>query len=191
MSNNKKNIIGKNVSNKEESSLSKKAKTNKQDYTKSKFSNLSGFHEFSKSIPNTKAKKTKRTETAKDILNESHLNDVDAQKKYIKKVVDELGDNENLINDLYSSTENVIKKYGFKEELFDNNSIGDEIEKIDDINEFTNYVYKLFMKAHGEDFFHETADEFIEDTIKRCTDKDGNIDWSKAVGIAKNSLGEE
>lgn len=189
MSNKKTKNTGKEVSQ-EEPKEATEPSGGSQNYTnKNRFANLSDFETYKKRLMDTKAKKTKRTDVAKDILNEKHLSDPESQKEYIKKVVDKLGDNKELIKDLYDATEKVIEEYGFKEELF-TESVGDEIDKVEDLDEFTNYVYSLYKEAHGEEFSKEEADEFISDTVERATDDEGNVDWATAVGIAKKSLAD-
>jgi len=78
-----------------------------------KLNNLIGYNDFSKELMNNKKKSTKRTQIGKDILNESHLTDVDEQKDYICRALDIL--EEEGIKKVYDFIENILIEKGIDE----------------------------------------------------------------------------
>lgn len=75
--------------------------------------NLIGYKDFSKQLMDTKNKTTKRTQVAKDILNESHLSNTDEQKDYICRVLDILEDQD--IKKVYDFIEGILIEKGIDE----------------------------------------------------------------------------
>lgn len=80
-----------------------------------KLNNLLGYKDYSLENMNKKAKTTKRTEVAKDVINESHLDTTLEQKDYICKVVNNyLSEDE--IQNLYEIVEDMLEAKGIDEE---------------------------------------------------------------------------
>lgn len=69
-----------------------------------------------------------------------------------------------------------------------NESKGDDGDgKIENEAEFKSSAKKILKKAHGDDYDEDEANEMIASLIKKYG-KDG--DWSDAIGVVQNSLGD-
>lgn len=63
---------------------------------------------------------------------------------------------------------------------------GNSGEKIDNKEEFAEYVNKILKKAHGEEFDQEIATKMIDDIAAEV--EKGDLDWGGAVGKVQASL---
>jgi hypothetical protein len=85
-----------------------------KEKTDKKLNNLLGYKDFSKELV-AKPKTTKRTEVAKDVINESHITNTDEQKDYVCKVVNS-DLNEDCVKKVYECVEGCLSEMGIKED---------------------------------------------------------------------------
>jgi len=80
-----------------------------------KLNNLLGYKDYSLEKINKPSKSTKRTEVAKDVINESHLTDTSEQQEYICRAVNTVLDVDD-IKTLYDFVEDLVEAKGIDEE---------------------------------------------------------------------------